>query len=132
FPSENILFEAVLTAIGRILHHGTLLFDANPGMVAGALNVDPAKFQSKGAQSVRSRIGNIREFLKEDMTLSAFWDYLKAALAGSGLVQGQLTAEELAAVDALKTSKYDTWEWNFGRSPQYNVTNKRKWDGGIL
>lgn len=26
---------------GRILHHGTPLFDANPGMVAGALNVDP-------------------------------------------------------------------------------------------
>ena len=31
----------------RILHHGTLLFDSNPEMVAGALNVDPAKFQSK-------------------------------------------------------------------------------------
>ena len=26
---------------GRILHHGTLLFDANPSMVAGALRVDP-------------------------------------------------------------------------------------------
>ena len=39
---------------GRILHHGTLLFDSNPGMVAGALNADPAKFQSKSAKSVRS------------------------------------------------------------------------------
>lgn len=116
----------------RILHHGTLLFDANPGMVSGALNVDPAKFQSKSAQSVRSRIGNIRDFLEQDMTLEAFWDYLKRTLAGSGLVQGSLTAEELAEVTALKTSKYDTWAWNFGRSPKYNVTNKRKWDGGFL
>ncbi len=117
---------------GRILHHGTLLFDANPGMVAGALNVDPAKFQSKSAQSVRSRIGNIRDFLKEDMELSAFWAYLKSALAGSGLVQGCLTEEELAQVRELKRAKYDTWEWNFGRSPKYDLTNKRKWDGGIL
>ena len=116
----------------RILHHGTLLFDANPGMVSGALNVDPAKFCSKSAQSVRSRIGNIRDFLKEDMTLEAFWDYLKKTLAGSGMVRGSLTEEELAAVMELKTAKYDTWAWNFGRSPKYNVTNKRKWDGGFL
>ncbi len=48
---------------GRILHHGTLLFDANPGMVAGALHVDPEKNSSyKSTKSVRSRIGNIRGF----------------------------------------------------------------------
>lgn len=117
---------------GRILHHGTLLFDANPGMVAGALNVDPTKFQSKSAQSVRSRIGNIRDFLNEDMDMPAFWAYLKKSLAGSGLVQGSLSPEELAQVDELKRTKYDTWEWNFGKSPRYNMTNKRKWEGGIL
>ena len=72
----------------RILHHGTLLFDANPGMVAGALQVDPEKFRSKSAKSVRSRIGNIREFLSTDMDLPAFWEYLKTALAGDGLVAG--------------------------------------------
>ena len=116
----------------RILHHGTLLFDADPSMVAGALNVDPEKFRSKSAKSVRSRIGNIRDFLKEDMDLPAFWDYLKTALAGSGLEQTTLTPEELAEVKALKAGKYDTWEWNFGRSPKYNMTNKRYWTGGGL
>ena len=117
---------------GRILHHGTLLFDSNPGMVAGALNADPAKFESKSAKSVRSRIGNIRAFLKTDMDMAAFWDYLKKTLAGSGLVEDHLTAEELAAVEELKRTKYDTWEWNFGRSPKYNMRNKRRWDGGTL
>ena len=116
----------------RILHHGTLLFDADPSMVAGALNVDPEKFRSKSAKSVRSRIGNIRDFLKEDMDLPAFWAYLKTALSGSGLEPTTLTPEELAEVQALKARKYDTWEWNFGRSPQYNMTNKRYWPGGCL
>ena len=101
-------------------------------MVAGALNADPAKFESKSAKSVRSRIGNIRDFLKTDMDLAAFWDYLKKTLAGSGLVEDHLTAEELAAVEELKRTKYDTWEWNFGRSPKYNLRNKRRWDGGTL
>lgn len=117
---------------GRILHHGTLLFDANPDMVAGALHADPAKFQSKSSKSVRSRVGNIRAFLKEDMDLAAFWAYLKEALAGDGLTPDHLTEEELAAVDELRRDKYDTWEWTFGRSPRYSMTNRRRWDGGSL
>lgn len=117
---------------GRILHHGTLLFDADPGMVAGALRVDPEKFRSKSAKSVRSRIGNIRDFLHTDMDLPAFWTYLKTALAGDGLVTSALSEEELRAVEDLKRDKYDTWDWNFGRSPQYDMANKRYWSGGSL
>ncbi len=117
---------------GRILHHGTLLFNANPSMVAGALNADPEKFRSKSTKSVRSRIGNIHDFLKEDMDLPAFWVFLKNQLAGSGIVSGALTEQELAAVVKLKQEKYDQWDWNFGRSPQYNMRKKKHWDGGSL
>ena len=116
----------------RILHHGTLLFDSDPDMVAGALNVDPEKFRSKGRKSVRSRIGNIRDFLPNDMELPAFWAYLKDALSGGGLTPGALSAGELAEVDRLKREKYDTWEWNYGRSPKFDVRCKRYWDGGCL
>jgi len=49
----------------RILHHGTLLFEANKEMVAGALKVDQEKFRGKGIKSVSARIGNIRDFLIE-------------------------------------------------------------------
>ena len=117
---------------GRILHHGTLLFDANPSMVAGALNVDPEKFRSKSTKSVRSRIGNIRDFLPNDMELPAFWAYLKDALSGGGVTPGALSAGELAEVDRLKREKYDTWEWNYGRSPKFDVRCKRYWAGGCL
>ena len=116
----------------RILHHGTLLFDSNPDMVAGALNVDPEKFRSKSAKSVRSRIGNIRKFLEEDMELPAFWTYLKDTQTAGGILCDSLSDTELAAVADLKSSKYDTWEWNFGRSPKYDLTNKRRFVGGGL
>lgn len=117
---------------GRILYHGTLLFDADPDMVAGALNADPAKFQSKSAKSVRSRVGNIRAALPRDMDLGAFWAYLKEALSGGGMVPGSLTAEERSAVEELKRTKYDTWQWNYGRSPQYDLANRRRFEGGGL
>lgn len=117
---------------GRILHHGTLLFDSRPEMVAGALRADPAKFTSKGAKSVRSRIGNIRSFLPTDMTLEAFWTYLKETLSGDGLVQDALTEEELAQVRALQAEKYATWEWNYGRSPKFDMVNRNYFPGGRL
>ena len=117
---------------GRILHHGTLLFDADPSMISGALRVDPLKFQSKGVRSVRSRVGNIRSFLSQDMTITRFWDYLIRSLSKTDLRMECLSDEEKEKVLELKESKYDTWEWNFGRSPEYQFMNKRKWDGGIL
>lgn len=115
----------------RILHHGTLLFDSDPEMVAGALRVDPEKFRSKGRKSVQSRIGNIRAFLKEDMTLPEFWAHLRRTLGSSAETQ-TLSKEELCAVRRLKEEKYDTWEWTYGRSPRYNYTGRRRWAGGGL
>ena len=117
---------------GRILHHGTLLFDSRPEMIAGALRVDQAKFTSKSAKSVKSRIGNIREFLPADMTLPEFWEYLKRQLAGTGLVQSALMADELAQVSRLADEKYRTWEWTYGRSPKFDMVKRNYFTGGRL
>ncbi len=117
---------------GRILHHGTLLFDSDASMIAGALNPDPTKFQSKSVKSVRSRVGNIRSHLEADMTLEAFWNYLKVALVQGGIIPTALTDAELAQVEALKRAKYDTWQWNFGKSPKYQLCSKKRFPGGLL
>lgn len=117
---------------GRILHHGTLLFDSDSNMISGALTPDPGKYQSKGVKSVRSRVGNIRAFLQQDMTITAFWAHLKRTLGDAGMVEAQLTAEELAQVEKLKAEKYDTWQWNYGRSPAYDTQVKRRFSGGTL
>ena len=116
---------------GRILHHGTLLFDSDFSMIAGALTPDPSKFQSKGVKSVRSRVGNIRANLPQDMDLQAFWRYLEQSLADS-LTPSSLTAEEVQKVLQLKAEKYDTWDWNYGKSPAYELKNKHRFNGGTL
>lgn len=116
----------------RILHHGTLLFDSNPAMIAGALNADPTKFKDKSVKSVRSRVGNIRSALPADMDLPAFWDYLKCELLDEQTTYLELSSQELEAVRKLQASKYQTWEWNYGRTPAYTFCNKRRWNGGSL
>ena len=116
---------------GRILHHGTLLFDSDSSMISGALTPDPNKFKSKSVKSVRSRVGNIRAQLQEDMTLSQFWRYLEQALADS-LVFSSLTELEIQQVQQLKAAKYDQWDWNYGRSPAYEKRSKGYFTGGGL
>lgn len=116
----------------RILHHGTLLFDADLNAICEALRVKPEKFSSKSAKSVKSRVGNIRPLLRQDMTMSVFWDYLRESLTKEGMTREELSAEELAAVASLQLKKYDTWEWNYGHSPAYTMTNSRHFDEGFL
>jgi lipoate-protein ligase A len=115
---------------GRVMHHGTLLFDSNTAMLAGALNVDKEKIQAKGVKSVRSRVTNIRPLLPQDMTLSQFRQVLLESILeqmpGSEYV---LTENDLAEIQARKQARYDTWEWNFGHSPACSLRKKARFEG---
>ena len=117
---------------GRILHHGTLLFDSDPAMIEGALKADPAKFRSKSAKSVRSRVGNIRDYLPADADLAQFRERLLRELTQDGMLRETLTDEELAAVRKLAEEKYRSWEWTYGRSPDFEMKNRRRFPGGTL
>ena len=142
---------------GRILFHGTLLFDSNPEMIAGALNPDPEKFKSKASKSIQARVGNIKEFLdkskssiKNDNAISIheeekeFSDelkiasvedlknYIKNQILAEGCEATSLSAGELEEILKLKEEKYDTWEWNYGNSPKFTYSNKKHFGGGTL
>ena len=117
---------------GRILHHGTLLFDSDPAMIAGALNADPAKFSSKSAKSVRSRVGNIKDFLPAEATLDEFRERLLRELTKDGLIRETLSGDELEAVRKLADGKYRSWDWTYGRSPDCTYRSRARFPGGTL
>ena len=60
----------------RILHHGTLLFDADLSWVNQSLHRSPFMSQCRGTKSRPATIGNIRPALRQDMDLDAFEAYL--------------------------------------------------------
>ncbi len=116
---------------GRILHHGTLLFETDGATMSALLTPDAGKFSSKSSKSVRSRVGQLKDFLPEGMTLPAFWAGLKTALAEE-VVPETLREEELAAVAAISREKYGSWDWNFGRTPSFDFRSRRRFSGGLL
>lgn len=117
---------------GRILHHGTLLFDADETMLTGALNPDENKLQSKGVKSVRSRVGSIRNALKNDMDMQGFWRYIATSLGTDQMQPLPLSPADLSAIGALQNSKYATWQWNYGNSPKFDMRCVRRFSGGTL
>ena len=41
-----------------------------------------------------------------------------------------LTDKDIAGIEKLVEEKYSTWEWNFGNSPKFALTNELKYPGG--
>ncbi|HLV70295.1 MAG TPA: lipoate--protein ligase [Xanthomarina sp.] len=118
----------------RMISHGTLLLDTNMSEVVKALQVKMSKIQSKGHKSVRSRVANITEFLKNPMTMEEFKSQLLKGLyeASEPFETYRLTEKEWEAVHKLKAEKYDLWDWNFGRSPKFNIQRTKRFDIGEI
>lgn len=117
----------------KMFCHGTLLFNSNLEALVKALRVGSDKIQSKGIQSIRSRVANLNEFCHEVTSTQQFQDKLAAALPDnqfSGVYQ--LTDADQQAIQKLADDKYRQWKWNFGRSPQFNVSSQQRFDFGKI
>ena len=115
---------------GRVMHHGTILFDSDTGVLSSALQVDDAKIRAKGVTSVRSRVTNVRPWLPKDMTLHQFRQVLlESILQEYPGTELQFTPEDLAAIQRIKAEKYDTWTWNFGNSPPCTLMRSARVEG---
>ncbi|QXP79231.1 MULTISPECIES: lipoate--protein ligase [Winogradskyella] len=118
----------------RMISHGTLLFDTDMSEVAKALQVKMSKIQSKGHKSVRSRVANISEFLKTPISMDDFKNQLLNGLyeASEPFEIHKLTEDEWKAVHQLKAEKYDQWDWNYGRSPKFNIQRNKRFPIGEI
>ncbi|MHC1775454.1 MAG: lipoate--protein ligase [Lentimicrobium sp.] len=118
----------------RVLHHGTLLFSAIMTDLSNALNVDPSKFEDKAVKSVRSRVTNISEHLKQPLTVIGFRDLILNHVMEStpGAKLYSFSESDIEAISKLRDDKYSSWEWNFGYSPKYNFRKAVKTNGGKL
>lgn len=117
----------------RMFTHGTLLLNSDLNEVTKALQVKMSKLSSKGHKSVRSRVANIQEFLKEPLDILDFRERILNGLNKAGNFQTyHLTEAEWKAVHELKESKYDQWDWNYGRSPKSNLQRERRFSIGVI
>ncbi|WP_040212747.1 lipoate--protein ligase [Clostridium polynesiense] len=117
----------------RVMHHGTLLFSSNMSDLTGALKPKAVKFSDKSVKSVASRVTNILDHLKEPLGVLDFKDAIfKYIIAEQGKMVESYSQEEIDFINKLKEEKYSTWNWNYGKSPKYNLYNEKKFTGGTV
>lgn len=118
---------------GRLLHHGTILFNTDVSVLSKALTPDPEKIQSKGVKSVSSRVVNLSELLPEGIDAKRLTTLLSDEVKDMyGASEYELSSEELKRAEKLADEKYRTWEWNFGYSPKYTFNKKKRFEGGTV
>lgn len=123
---KKVSGNAQYATAGRMFSHGTLLFDTNLETLLKALNPRQVEITSNAVQSIRSFVGNIREMLPQDMDIFQLRQTLLAEIFGPGQIPTyDLTDEDWAKVHELAAGRYRNWDWNVGRSPQFN---RRKTD----
>lgn len=120
---------------GRLMHHGTLLYDSDLDSLESVLQVDKAKVASKGIASIRSQVMNIKDYLPDGQfeDIHAFWQALLAAFSEEEpITTFEPTQEMLAEVEKLQQEKYQSWDWNFGHAPAFEYKNSRRFPNGKL
>ena len=105
----------------RMVSHGTILFDSDLEALLQALNPSQVQIESKAVQSIRAKVTNIVDWLPE-MTLETLKQTLLMGIfEGDAIPTYELTEDEWEKVQEIKSARYDRWEWNNGRSPQFTI-----------
>ena len=131
---RKISGNAQFSTQGRMFSHGTLMFDTEIDTVVSALKVRKDKIESKGIKSIRSRVANITEYLENPMTIEEFrLEILKSIFEGEENIKYKvLTDEDWDNIHALSKERYANWDWNYGKSPKFNMQHSHRFPvGGI-
>jgi lipoate---protein ligase len=133
---RKISGSAFKHARDRSFHHGTLLIDADLLRLVDYLSPTKRKLLSKGIDSVRSRVANLREYvpdLTHDALARKIFEVFCSHYGESAEVE-HLDSTELAAEPSLN-AYYDQmkdWEWRFGRTPDFSHHLETRFDWGEI
>lgn len=110
---------------GSILH-GTLLYDTNFEDMVRCITPDNAKLISKGIESVRQRVINMREYV--GLGREELMRHLERSITEGAV---GLTAEELARVEEMEM-EYLSREWIEGNNPPFEFNHKERFGFGLI
>ncbi|KAA6453436.1 lipoate--protein ligase [Bacillus swezeyi] len=131
---RKISGNAQFSTRGRMFSHGTLLFDSEIEHVVSALKVKKDKIESKGIKSIRSRVANISEFLDQKMTTEEFRNLLLRYIFDTEdeIPEYKLTDEDWKIIHQISKERYQNWDWNYGKSPKFNLQHSKRFAAGSI
>ncbi|MBO0461080.1 MULTISPECIES: lipoate--protein ligase [Enterococcus] len=131
--------NAMYATNGRMFAHGTIMFDSDIDEVVNALKVKKEKIESKGIKSIRSRVTNIKPFLPEEkqgMTTEEFREDILLKIFGVSSVEEvktyELTEKDWEKINQISEQYYRNWDWNYGKSPDFNFSRQKRFSIGSI
>ncbi len=118
---------------GRCYHHGTLMVQVNVQNLSRYLNVSEDKLRSKGVESVKSRVTNLKEH-SESVDVESLKEKLIEAFGEVyGLMPQSFPAERLNEGEILALEKrFASWDWILGRKIAFDFEASKRFAWGDL
>lgn len=115
----------------RVLHHGTVLFDADLDKLDNIINISSNMFDDKAVKSVRANVTNLKQYLSAETTYEVFKQSLKEYLFEYYSISNVHSFSKLDKNEVLRLmqERYKSWNWNFGYSPAFDFKNEIFVDG---
>ncbi|TKC18196.1 lipoate--protein ligase [Robertmurraya kyonggiensis] len=131
---RKISGNAQFSTRGRMFSHGTLMLDSEIDHVVSALKVKKDKIESKGIKSIRSRVANISEFLTEKISIEDFRALLLENIfdGKENIQEYVLTEQDWENIHQLSKERYQNWDWNYGKSPKFNLQHSHRFPVGSI
>lgn len=119
---------------GRIMHHGCLLFNTELSVLAKALEIPKDIISSNATKSVRSAVDNILPNLPNKISVEEFANKLLAHMKRKfpAMKEYTFSQQELAEIEKNRASKFGTWEWNWGKSPKFDINRHSRYTAGKI
>lgn len=114
--------NAKAVVMGRVIQHGTVMFDSKIEELSKALKANPLKFKDKAVKSVRSRVTTVNQHLDEPVQMEEFIALLQKRVKQQypDLQEYSFSEAETQGIQKLCDEKYDQWSWNYSQSPPYS------------
>ena len=108
----------------RVLHHGTLLFDADLDAMRMSLKPVTSGYETRAVESNRSSVTNLKGMISGIENMDQLADSMMDYLSGNWqkLQPFGITDEMAGEIRNLADTKYRTWEWTYGYGPPYTFT----------
>ena len=115
-----------------------MLLDLDLGALGKYLNPSKAKLQSKGVDSVVSRVINLKEVCP-DINHDSFSDAVEEAFvhkwaSEAGVNRQSLPVAELEQIPKLMSiyEESEDWNWRFGETPAFKNSLEKKFDWALV
>jgi lipoate-protein ligase A len=110
----------------RVLHHGTLLFNADLGFLRSCIRKDTSGYETRAVSSNPSPVTNLAGLLGTIKDTMQFRDIMLEWFLSNhpGTSVSILSESDTGRIAELAETRYKTWEWNYAYGPRYSFSNR--------